>query len=245
MSSSKNQFNNLFDGMHKYMFSAENILRYTNINTDTQTPILSKPITKKISNKSSEFFYPSQKDQLFWCFYIILKGADNYEMIQNYIFKTEKEFKIEAVEKLRSKKDIKAILKINKLKKNEVENQLVNIPCIKLEALRALCILYEISIIYISERTYTIFEYGTNISAVIMENNKKYGFRTENLSQYVEQIKKTFFCIEDITKPIKGISNYNLNDLQNIASKLDISILDTTGKKINKKTLYETILTKL
>ena len=152
MSSNKKQFDNLFDGMHKYMFSAENMLRYINISTDSHHPISPKPITKKIYKKTSEIFFPSEKDQLFWCFYIILNGIDKYEMIKNYIFKTEKDFKIEAVENLRLKKNIKAVFKINKLKKTEIENQLVNTQCIKLEALRALCILYEISIIFV-ERT--------------------------------------------------------------------------------------------
>ena len=165
-------------------------------------------------------------------------------MIKNTIFKTEKEFKIKAVENLRLKKDIKAIFKINKLKKTDIENQLVNMQCIKLEALRALCILYELSIIYVRERTYTIFDYGTKISAVITCNNNKYGFQTENSSEYVENIKTNFFLIEDITKPIKGISAYSLKELQNISSKLDISILDKTGKKLVKKMIYESILTK-
>ena len=87
-----------------------------------------------------------------------------------------------------------------------------------------------------------MFDYGTNISAVIIGKNNKYGFRTENLSQFIEQIKATFFCIEDITKPIKGVAAYSLKDLQNIATKFEISILDKTGKKLVKKTLYETIL---
>ena len=243
MSSNKKQFNNLFDGMHKYMFSAENMLRYTNTVSISQS--ISKPITKKISNKSLEIFFPSEKDQLFWCFYIILNGIDKYEMIKNYIFKTEKEFKIGAIEKLRLKKDIKAILKINKLKKTEIENQLANMQCIKLEALRALCILYDISIIFVRERTYAIFDYGANISAIITEKNNKYGFQTDNLTEHIEVIKTNLFCITDITKPIKGIAAYNIKELQDIATKLELPILDKTGKKFVKKLLYESILTKL
>tara|TARA_B100000902_G_scaffold343854_1_gene348807 strand:+ start:1444 stop:2133 length:690 start_codon:yes stop_codon:yes gene_type:complete len=229
------------------MFSAENMLRYTNNspNPVSHHTTLQKPITKKISNKSLEIFFPSEKDQLFWCFYIILNGIDRYEMIKKSIFKTEKEFKIEAVEKLRSKDDIKAIFKINKLKKTEIENQLVNMQCIKIEALRALCILYEISIIYVRERTYSLFNHGTSISAVIIEKNHKYGFQIENLSKYVEQIKTNLFCIEDITKPIKGIATYTIKDLQDIATKFELPILDKTGKKFVKKLLYESILTKL
>lgn len=240
MSSSKNQFNNLFDGMHKYMFSAENILRYTKHKIVDSPLIKTKSIVKK--NKPSEVFFPCEKDQLFWCFYIIINGQDKYDMIKNSVFKTEKEFKIESVEKLRFKKDI---LKINKLKKTEVENQLVNIQCIKLEALRALCILYEISIIYVSGRTYSLFNYGTDLSAVIIKINNKFGFRLNNIPQYVEDIKSNYFNIEDRSKPIKGISSYTLKELQDIAIKLDISLIDTTGKKIAKKGLYEAILTKL
>ena len=226
--------------MHKYMFSAENILRYTKSEIVDSSKAISKPIVKK--SKPAEFFFPSETDQLFWCFYIIINGQDKYDMIKNSIFKTEKEFKIESVEKLRFKKDI---LKINKLKKTEVENQLVNIQCIKLEALRALCILYEISIIYVTEQTYSLFNYGSDISAIIIKTNNKYGFRLNNIKQYVEDIKSKYFYIEDRLKPIKGIASYTIKELQSIAIKLDISLIDTTGKKIVKKALYETILTKL
>ena len=183
MSSSRNQFNNLFDGMHRYMFSAENILRYAKSEIVDSSKVISKSIIKK--SKPAEFFFPSETDQLFWSFYIIINGQDKYDMIKNSIFKTEKEFKIESVEKLRFKKDI---LKINKLKKTEVENQLVNIQCIKLQALRALCILYEISIIYVSERTYSLFNYGSDISAIIIKTNNKYGFRLNNIKLYIFDI---------------------------------------------------------
>ena len=68
--------------------------------------------TKAVTSVSpSKVFYPSEKDSLFWCFYVIKYGLMNYQMLQykNIVF--EKKIKIEYVEKMRKSKQL---LKINK-----------------------------------------------------------------------------------------------------------------------------------
>ena len=43
------------------------------------------------------------------------------------------------------------------------------------------------------------------------------------------------------TKYLKGIGNYKVNDLYNIANELDISVSDSSNKKKTKKVLYDEI----
>jgi hypothetical protein len=98
-------------------------------------------------------FTPVHKDKLFWCFFILLKGHTEYELHRSDVFAVEKQLKIETVEKLKTA-DMKAKLKDLKLKRTELENELVNEPVITLKGLYALCLVHNISLIYIAGRKY-------------------------------------------------------------------------------------------
>jgi len=112
-------------------------------------PATLAPIQKPI--KSARPFTPFQKDKLFWCFYIILNGYEDYEMNHSSSFSIEKKLKIETVEKLKS---VKEKLKELKLKRTELEDELVNKPMITLKGLCALCLVHNVSITYIFGRKY-------------------------------------------------------------------------------------------
>lgn len=63
--------------------------------------------------------------------------------------------------------------------------------------------------------------------------------------QELQNILKSYYVIENIEKPLKAFSNYKLDDLVNIAEKLNINIYDEHTKKKKKQELYENILQKL
>ena len=54
----------------------------------------------------------------------------------------------------------------------------------------------------------------------------------------------SYYHIENVKKPIGSFSNYKLDELQNIAIKLDIYIMIQTKKK-QKKLLYCEIIEKI
>ena len=60
-------------------------------------------------------------------------------------------------------------LKAFKLKRNAVENELVNEQRIGLDGLRALCIAYGVSIVYVVGRTYYDFQHGDERGAMHRE----------------------------------------------------------------------------
>lgn len=70
-----------------------------------------------------DFFYPEQKDQLFWCYYIIKNGFAAYEYPGTTSYANEKKEKFECIELLRKNKQT---LKENKIKniKEDVEDEL-------------------------------------------------------------------------------------------------------------------------
>lgn len=249
MSSRKKQFEILFDGMQPYMLSVENMLKYSQGESlQRATEQRSKNVTRKADFKVKKpvdpVFYPRQSDSLFWCFYTIVFGREAYELVRSDAFKVEKEFKIGSVEKLRAKADQ---LKTYKLKKNAVENELVNEQRIGIDGLRALCIAHEVSLMYVVGRTYYLFQHGDENTHVIVKNVEKNwcGLRGDDMTEYMASVEADYFWIENPLKPLKGISGYTISQLQELCRRLGLSVLDETGKKVSKKVMYESILTKL
>jgi hypothetical protein len=165
-------------GMQKYMFNSANMQKLVPVtsaqvpNVQVQVPNVQVPLPltpmqvplpltpmqvqlpappTSVKKHGAKPFIPFQKDKLFWCFYIILNGYEAYEMNHSASFSLEKQIKIETVEKLKS---IKEKLKELKLKRTELEDELVNKPMITLKGLYALCLVHDVSITYIYGRKY-------------------------------------------------------------------------------------------
>jgi len=224
-------------------------------------PVSVKPVSvKPVSVKpvSAKPFTPFQKDKLFWCFFIILNGYEEYEMNRSNSFSLEKQIKIETVEKLKSIKDK---LKDLKLKRTELEDELVNKPVISLKGLCALCLVHNVSITYIYGRKYCEIanesepnETTNTKKGIIIQNDKKEDSLkwTENEldktnTDYLTKIREEYWLIENIQKPLKAPSAYTLSELHAIAEKLQIETHTLVNEKSKAKTktktkLYEDIL---
>ena len=236
-------------------------------------PATLAPIQKPI--KSARPFTPFQKDKLFWCFYIILNGYEDYEMNHSSSFSIEKKLKIETVEKLKS---VKEKLKELKLKRTELEDELVNKPMITLKGLCALCLVHNVSITYIFGRKYCEInkrEQGQAEQAqvqgqaeqtqaeqvqihkqgIIVQNDKKEDsikWTTNELDKnndvFIEQLRADYWLIENIQKPLNACSAYTLTELQEICKKLQIETHTQVNDKMKanaKGMLYQAILAKL
>lgn len=240
MSYSKKQYEHIFTNMSEYMLTNDNILRYRRNRTDISEPEKKVKIKKLVKISQNNIFYPPQHDELFWCFYIALKGKEYYDFNHNKSFIYEKEFKINTVELLREKKDL---LKIEKIKKNVVEDELVNSKRISLVTLHALCIIYKISIIYVWGRKYTEFLYGDENKNIIIGDamHRKCGIYESIKESEITDIYNQYWHIDNYLKPLRGLSAYTIKELHDICNKLNIKIVDTTGKNKTKKKLYENI----
>ena len=192
--------NETLQEMNQYMFSDENMKKQNNYRykfkkqhnpnvllstpkdileigasaTATATATATVTATATATDKNiMSIFTPTQKDKLFWCFFIILNGYEDYEMNRTNSFTNEKNFKIETVEKL---KQIKEQLKELKLKRTELEEELVSKTTISLKGLTALCLLHNVSITYVYGRKYCKINSEINDSTrvgVIVQNKKK------------------------------------------------------------------------
>ena len=268
--------------MNKYMFTNTNMKKYSAPQT-TQTIQPPQPTQTIVAPKtpqptqttqmiampivSAKPFTPFQKDKLFWCFYIILNGYEEYEINRSSSFSIEKQIKIETVEKLKS---IKEKLKELKLKRTELEDELVNKPTISIKGLYALCLVHNISITYIYGRKYCVIAPDQQAQAeqaqaeqaqaeqaqaeqaqakrgIIIQNEKKEdSLRWINDDDdFLTKIKQDYWHIENVQKPLKAPSAYTLPELQEIANKLQISThvqVNEKSKAKVKTALYEEIL---
>lgn len=243
MSFNKKPQEHIFKNMKEYMFTNDNIIRYirsNNSNSNNISNIKSIKTTNENKKKDTNIFYPSQKDELFWCFFIALKGIDYYTYTDDKSFIYEKNFKINSIKSLREKKDE---LKSIKIKLNNIENELVNEKYISLSTLHSLCIIYKISIIYVWGRKYSTFIYGGEPEYIIVSDNaqKKTGIQTDIQKSEIQHIYDEYWYIENPLKPLRGVSSYSIKELHDICKRLELKIIDNTGKKINKITLYENI----
>ena len=213
--------------------------------------------TNEVKSTKSEYFTPSQSNSLFWCFYIIYNGFASYEYESNY-FTAEQQFKIQTIEKVK-KGEGKTSLKEHKISKTCFESGLLGHNNINAKTLYALCLCYNLNIFYIYKNTY--YEMISNIEKPI--HIVKYNAETNNYSiclpvdikatqtlskhsEYIEKTKETYWKLDNLDKPLRPITAYSVQDLNNICSKLDVAVIcETTNKKKTKAELYSAILQKL
>jgi hypothetical protein len=204
-----------------------------------------------------KYFTPSQSNSLFWCFYIIYNGFASYEYESNY-FTAEQQFKIQTIEKVK-KGEGKSGLKEHKISKTCFESGLLGHNNINAKTLYALCLCYNLNIFYIYKNTY--YEMISSIEKPI--HIIKYNAETNNYSiclpvdinatetlskhsEYIEKTKEKYWKLDNLDKPLRPITAYSLQDLNNICSKLEVAVIcETTHKKKTKAELYSSILHKL
>ena len=250
-------------------------LTYINSSNDVSQPIVESncqtipknKIQVKYTKKYSKYNEPHKinnhknfADKLFWIFYKLVNNLTDIDLENINSFKTMKDFKISSVDKLRAHKNI---LKTFKIQKILVEDDLTNNEKISFKTFHALCILYLVNVIVIRDNnTYCILCTNDDEKVINLKNYKILKISNVKMSQefnnfdielinnnyseeQLQDVLKTYYNIEHIDKPIKAFSSYNLPDLIDIASKLNITCNDEHGKKKKKQELYENILQKL
>jgi len=255
----KNKYDVLLDNLRPAMFSKERLLTNNNnivysssnnLGTNQESQLYDEPITTS--------FCPKEKDKLFWCFFIMKNGFAEYEKLRLDIEKhesintvVEKKLKIEYVDKLRQNKNIIKKYKIAPL--SDIENYLVNENAIDVKTFLILCILEELSVLYIRKQTYYDLNFissesesesdSTKQHVILCHSLHKYTYELEKTKEDIEAYKSGFYELDHIDKPVKAFSSYKLPELVEICNKLSIEIINgATLKKKTKQELYEAIL---
>lgn len=203
----------------EYFLNDKNISQFKNGNME-------KPIPKPIENTT-----PAEKDKLFWCFFIALKGEVEYEHIKmfNKIEITEKMMKIEFVEKLnKQRKEInkkKLVKCLSPIEANLTEK-------FQLETLVVLAFMENLNILFLTDKSFFICTNDPTKDYSVISNNT---IKTSTLLE-VEELKKGKIERCKVNKILHSISYYKVNDLQ---EKYDVLVKEK--KKMNKQQLYDEI----
>lgn len=257
MSSQKNtqsredlsKYNDVINKLQDYMLN-ENTISSSLYNRINDTFENKKEPYNKTNQRSflvkekekEQYITPKQKDTLFWCFYILKFGENNYEMLENINIVLEKKLKIEYVEKIRKEKQLVKSYKFATL--THLESQLVNEEKIDLSTFFTLCVIENINVLYVCKKTY--FELLMNDDKIHiihrLDNYSKYGY--EGIEQTkIELYRSTLFKIDNVEKPVKSISSYKVSELIEFCTKLGIEICNKeTNKSKSKKDLYELLI---
>lgn len=196
---------------------------------------------KSIVNTESTLFSPYHDDKLFWIFYILKYGIEDYNLIGKNHFFIEQEKKIHQIKLIRKNKDI---LKQNKWKKNNLESNLIGDKKINLTTFFCICYLNNINICIRNNKClYDCVNESFDVEINIIEQNKSVfsiDLNEINLEKY-KIMKDNYWIINNISKPLRAISYYKVNDLISICKKLDIPIykkIQNKDKILKKKELY-------
>jgi len=251
-------YNHVFTKLQDYMLSRDVILKITEDflsskkeeikekqeTNEKQETTKQKEQVKKNYTEKPEFFYPREKDSLFWCFYIIKNGLFEYQIQhKNIVF--EKNNKIGYIEKIRKEKQTIKPYKFASL--SSIENNLVNDMRIDANTFLTLCVLENINIVFLKNNSYyeLLMNDTDDIYLIKKSDNDRFGFQLINKKD-AQEYKSKLFQIENIDKPIKCITYYTVSDLKDICIKLGFSFMNVENSKCkSKKELYESIVKQL
>jgi hypothetical protein len=208
---------NFFTDLENNMLSIRNISKIPEYNIIKKVPInsISNSDKKNIINNVNNIFYPKQRDQLFWIFYVILNSVYEYETTHNY-FTKEKEMKFKWIEDFREKKEIFKPIKVSR---NAIEDELAN--------------KHNINIFYIdNKKFYEMITDENNPVYVIEKINHKYGLKDNVSKENLDYYRIHYWQLENLDKPLKAVSSYKVSDLASICKKLNIICENMTKQKM-------------
>jgi hypothetical protein len=245
------QYNIVISSLQNYMFTdIDKFIKIAGIKKDKKC-IKSNKSVQINNNTNNSFFYPPQKDSLFWCFYIIVNGFSKYEFEPTTYIK-EKNEKIRYIEMVRNNKKL---LKEQKIKPiSDIEDYLANKEQLNIKTFIALCILEGINIIIINNQTYVEYNLTSGSKIHVIHQKRPFSFSIElNASdEIIQKYRDTHFQIQNIDKPILSISSYNVSELSAFCKKLQINQepiepldKELVIKKRSKQEMYNLIVSTL
>lgn len=249
-----------YTSLTKYMFTNDNINdlahKYDYLKKkEEKISIVSNNVA---TVKKKDWFLPSMEvDMLFWCFNIFKNGFLNYELNYENSFEFEKKKKIEIVSKMNNKQ-IKQLLKKEKIKLSETKVNILNDKQLTLSALLAIIIIEKAHFLFIDGKSY--YEYNASFdeldtseedkiknTCIIIKDKKDtksiYSLYTNDLRKkiYIENTKKKLFKKYKYDKLMPPISKYKVNDLYIICERYKLNYMLENGKKMNKNNIYDLI----
>lgn len=222
-------------------------------NSPSKMIMLEKTEEKKEPNKNhlptikkdeTKWFLPKQKDTLFWCIYIFKYGLDSYNMIQHSYGNKILEEKQKIIDFIQQNPKIlkSSNVKITNNDVKEILSEFMVDNVTSYYGLVALSIYYKTPIYLINDEKKTYLQFLPEKE--ICENKPCYLYLHQGIMKFPkyklpmfekETNLDSFLCLESHLKPLKPISYYKVEDLQNIMNKIGF----IPKEKMKKNEYYE------
>ena len=226
----------IFNKLKNYIITNKN---YNNILQNNNINKINKKEKKESNNFKSYLIYPKQYDKLFWCFYIMHNGVDEYKNIDNKHFVIEKEIKLDFVHTIRENS---SLLKENKIKKIETELDIANSRQISINSFRALCLYHHINVIVLCNNIYYEFMSNNDSPINIIDISSNFiGCKPNVDSLLLNNLTANKICVDNPNRPLRTLSFYKMNDLHDYCKRLNIQYVYSNGKSKKKQELYDEI----
>jgi len=218
-------------------------------------------LSNEIRNEIQELYQPRKQDTLFWCLYIMKYGYSEYLQIEHNYGVKELEEK-QQISKF-MKENVARIKNTNYKLTNVAIQEILSEFLTPQKETSLLCLIaiivyYNMNILIINEQTKCMLEFwcdkdkipnineSSDIDAdyaltyvLYKTENGKYKLQYENIGSFqINDLKEKYVVLESYNKYIKGISNYKVEELENMAKKF--GVFDET-KKYKKADLYELV----
>ena len=200
----------------------------------------------KLDSYHDLIVYPTHKDTLFWCFYIIKYGFAKYNLPDSVSFLTEKDEKFACIKLLR---EHKAMLLMNKIRliADRIEEELALDDVISIRTFWALCIVHNVNVmIIINKLSYIdqMFDGDEPWHVLHYDQNAdiKAGYESNVSVASLKTYRTTYFRRYLVDKPLQCVSNYKLPQLQQILDKYVKSSSSSSSSSFsNIKQMYDFI----
>ena len=215
--------------------------RRRTVSTD-KLPLVVLATSEPSVPKELPVFRPVDSDTLFWCFYLMRYGEEEYFYHQQGLYAESGRRKAELVQELRMNK---STLKAYKVKLTDVEWELVT-PHITRRAFIGLCAMSSLPVIFVQGRTFLRIGGDSSNKWNVIRNDKQGWYLQQDVaSSDIDGMCEALYEVVDMEKPIKSCSGYTLSQLKDIAAKLGVSPYFVGEKKLTKLDWYQEILAKL
>lgn len=195
----------------------------------------------------------STMNQLFWCVYIACKGHADFDMITN-AFIRETEFKYETAELARGGKHlIKPAFKKYKMSLPNFEAELISSKRTTLQLMAGIALCHHKPVLYIDGRLFIEIkrsdkaeeaaesqdaEADSEVEYTVIEKVKnRYCVYKDAHGTELSRCRKELLKMESIESPVRSISYYKVNELEDMCKRLGLSAVPS-----KKADLYAEVL---
>jgi len=217
---------------------------------DIDVPQTEDIIKEEVTPDEKELISPRHQDTLFWCLFIIHFGYKEYLHVdRNY-----------GVKELEEKQKIYEFIKNNSAKVKQTNYKITNVAIqemlselmtpqkqTSMLSLIGLIVYYNVNLLIVNEETKCMLEFWANTEMkmdtltyiLYKSSDGKYKLQFENIGEYkMNELRNKYMVLEHYSKYMKSVSSYKVEELEEMARKLNI--FDET-KKYKKNDLYENI----